>query len=325
MVNKKETMIWILYAALLVVLFLASSTDLIIKEQKTEVYQLSVIIEDSRDENYTNFRKVMDQAAMELNADVSFITLYEPNNLKQQIELLMREKQDGAGALVVSPVDDAALVDAVSQNKIDVPVVFVNAEMTGGRIAASISPDYVQMGKQLADVIGSWHEKDVPVYLFGEAKRDRITKLFESGVRSGMEAAGYRVTLFEKRQEGEYRRTIEQLVYPGCEHGVIVALDQAALVETAAVLADSSVYTSYVEGLYGRGTSLTILNDLDRGLIKGVCVTDDFAAGYCSVKMAVELMTNQSVKEEEIWQESYYIEKSDLHRPEFEKMLYPIE
>lgn len=325
MVNKKEKMIWILYAAFLVVLFLASSTDLIIKEQKTEVYQLSVIIEDSRDDDYTNFRKGMDQAAMELNADVSFITLYEPDNLKQQIELMVREQQEGAGAMVVSPVDESALVEAVSQCKIDVPLVFVNAEKLGRRIKASISPDYVQMGKQLAEAIAGYHDKNVPVYLFGEKDRDRITKLFESGVRSGLETTGYQVTLFEKKQEGEYRRTMEQLIYPGCKRGVIVALDQTALVETAEVLAGSSIYASYVEGLYGRGTSQTILNDLDRGLIKGICVTDDFAAGYRSVKTVVELMMNQEVEDEAILQESYYIEKADLRRPKFEKMLYPIE
>lgn len=324
MLEKKEKIIWILYAAVLVLLFLASSTDLIIKEQKNEVFKLSVIIEDSRDDNYTNFRKGMDQAAMELNADVSFITLYEADHAQQQIELMLREKQDGAGALIVSPVDDTALIHAVDEKKIDVPLVLINTEMRGEQFAASVSMDYVEMGRMLAQKIAERHEANGPIYLFGETNRDRITTLFERGVRSGLEESGFRVTLFEKHQEGEYRKTIEQLVYPGCEHGVIVALDQAALIETAAVLADSGVYASYVDGLYGRGTSLTILNDLERGLISGICVTDDFAVGYSSVKTAVELITKQFVDEtfEPI---CYYIEKADLHTPKFEKMLYPIE
>lgn len=324
MLSKKEKMIWLLYAVFLVLLFLASSTDLIIKEQENEVFRLSVIIEDSRDDNYTNFRKGMDQAAMELNADVSFITLYEADDAGQQVELMLREKQEGAGALILSPVDDAALFQAVEEHKFDIPIVLINTEMTGDRFAAVLSADYTAMGRMLAQKIAENHRDQVPVYLFGEKKRDRITQLFEAGVRDGLEQAGFSVRLFEKNQGGEYRRAIEQLVYPGGEPGVIVALDQAALMEAAVVLADSGVYASYVEGLYGRGTSLTILNDLERGLIRGVCVTDDFAAGYGSVKAAVASMTNRPF-DENFQSRCYYIEQSDLHKPEFEKMLYPIE
>lgn len=324
MLNKKEKMIWILYAALLVVLFLASSTDLIIKERKQEIYQISVIIEDSSDENYTNFRKGMEQAALEFHADVSFIALYEADNLEQQVERILREKQDGAGALIVSPVDDLALMNAVSDGKVALPLVFINTDMTGEAVSASISVDYTEMGKLLARKLEERHETTIPVYLFGDKKRNRITKLFENGVLSELEQAGYEVRLFEKQAEGEYRKAIEALVYPDCEHGVIVALDQTALKETASILADSSVYASYVDGLYGRGTSLEILNSLDLGLIRGICVTDDFAQGYRSVKTAVELMTNQSAGDGML-QEIYYIEKEDLYTPAFEKMLYPIE
>lgn len=324
MLSKKEKIIWILYAAFLVLLFLASSTDLIIKEQENEVFRLSVIIEDSRDDNYTNFRKGMDQAAMELNADVSFITLYEADDAKQQVELMLREKQDGAGALIVSPVDDAILFQAVEEHKLDIPIVLLNTEMTGDRFAAVLLADYTSMGRVLAQKIAENHRSDIPVYLFGEKKRDRITQLFEAGVREGLEQVGFSVRLFEKNQDGEYRRAIEQLVYPGGENGVIVALDPSALIESAAVLGDSGVYCSYVEGLYGRGTSLTILNYLERGLIRGICVTDDFATGYGSVKAAVECMTKRS-SNEDFQSRCYYIEQSDLHKPEFEKMLYPIE
>ncbi|MFR5732702.1 MAG: hypothetical protein ACLUD2_12900 [Clostridium sp.] len=46
----------------------------------------------------------MDRAAIELNADVSMITLYEGGDASQQIERMAREQQDGARALIVMPV-----------------------------------------------------------------------------------------------------------------------------------------------------------------------------------------------------------------------------
>ena len=95
--NRKVKFLWILYGMVLAVLFLLSSTDLIIKEEAAEVYPVSVIIGDTSDENYVNFRKGMERAAIELNGDVSFITLYEKGSAVQQRELILRELADGAG------------------------------------------------------------------------------------------------------------------------------------------------------------------------------------------------------------------------------------
>lgn len=325
MSRSKERIIWILYAAFLVFLFLLSSTNLIIKEQEHEVYRLSVIVEDERDDNYINFRKGMDLAASEHNADVSFITLYEKDHARQQMDMMLREQQDDAGALIVSPVDVKAVLEAVGTDQIQIPVVFLNAEQAGGQIAASITTDYEAMGKLLAEQVAARHGNETPVYLFGEPQRNSMATRFETGIRTELEARGYEVTAYGRQDDRSYRRAIEELVYPGCDNAVIIALEPESLSETAAILSDSSVYASYVEGLYGRGTNLSILNDLDRGLIRGVCVTDDFAAGYQSVEIAVELIRHQGSVRKLAEQAFYYIEKEDLRLPEYEKMLYPIE
>jgi len=77
MIGKKSRILILFYILVLVVLFLMCSTDLIIREPEKGVYEVAVIIEDVRDDNYGNFRKGMDRAAVEFNADVRFITLYE--------------------------------------------------------------------------------------------------------------------------------------------------------------------------------------------------------------------------------------------------------
>ena len=66
------------------------------------------------------------------------------------------------------------------------------------------------------------------------------------------------------------------------------------------------------------------MNYLDRGVISGLSVTDDFSTGYLSVRRAVEILSNQKTEGATVL-ESYYIRKEDLRSPEFEKMLYPIE
>lgn len=78
--SNREKVLWCIAAGLLVFLFLLSSTDLIIKEKKREVYPISVIVEDVNDEYYVNFKKGMDKAAEKYQADVNFITLYRAEN-----------------------------------------------------------------------------------------------------------------------------------------------------------------------------------------------------------------------------------------------------
>ncbi len=102
--TKQEKILWVILPVVLVILFLLSSTDLIIKEKKTVIYPISIIISDTSDDYFANFRKGVDKAAEEYNVDVSFITLYEKGDQDQQLELEKREINDGALAVVLVPV-----------------------------------------------------------------------------------------------------------------------------------------------------------------------------------------------------------------------------
>lgn len=324
MITRREKLLWICYAAVLVLLFLLSSTDLIIKERKTEVYPLSVIIEDTSDENYVNFRKGMDRAAIELNADVSFITLYEENNQQQQLEMMAREQQDGAKAMIVIPVDGENLEEAIGQMRPAVPLVLVNSDISSEKAAASVTVDYFEMGEKLAKQVVKRHGSHASIYLFGGMQENTVTRQFEEGIRSVLLDAGSQIVRIEKQDGDTFKRAMEEHGNLKNENMVVIALNQTSLAETASLLSEDSQYEASVAGLYGRGTTIPILNYLDRGVISGICVTDDFSAGYLSVKRAVEAVTRR-MEEEKTLLESYYIEKADLRRTQYEKMLYPIE
>lgn len=322
--TRKEQILWMIYACVLVLLFLLSSTDFIIKEREIEVYPISVIIEDSKDDYYVNFKKGMDQAAVELNADVSFITLYESGSVSQQKDMIVREQQDGAKALVVVPVEEKAVLDMLAENRLSGPLVLYKTSLSGDKVSATVSTDYYAMGRTLAGQVIREQPKELPVYLFGRENQDEAGVQVQDGLISVLEEAGYRTVLYRRQGDDFFRKTIEELVYPGSQKVVVVALDPESLTETAAILSDSSVYASYVGGLYGRGATIPILNYLDRGLINGICVTDEFGAGYLTVKKAVEAITGRGVQEH-VELESHYITKADIRKPEYEKMLYPIE
>ena len=94
---KREKILLCIGAVFLVLLFLLSSTDLIIKERAVQIDSISVILSEDTDDYYQNFRKGMEKAATDLRSDVRLITLYDQKDQEQQIELAAREIRWGWG------------------------------------------------------------------------------------------------------------------------------------------------------------------------------------------------------------------------------------
>ena len=319
MIGRSGKVMIVLYIVCLVVLFLMCSTDLIIREPERQIYQIAVIIEDVRSDNYSNFRKGMDLAVAELNADVQLITLYEKLDVKEQMDLMDREQQDGTDALIVVPVEE----EQVSAKQMTIPVILMRAGVAEAAGAGNVIVDHEKMGELLAREILEEQPADVPVYVLTDpAGQSDMDRLFLKGSDAVFQEAGRSV---QRIVRGEEERFFTMLEQPGAEAQkvVILAENQDILTEAAGVMAGSEAVADAVGGLYGRGTTMAILNYLDRGVITGICVTDEFSVGYYSVREAVRAL--EGAGSVPTVMESYYIEKKDLRDPAFEKMLFPIE
>lgn len=311
-----------LYMVFLLVLFLMCSTDLIIREPEKEIYQVTVIIEDVRDDQYSNFRKGMDQAAMEFNADVRFVTLYEKLDAAQQIELIEREQQDGADALIIVPVDESMVAEALKQ--IGIPAVLLSSAEPKSLTAKTIVVDYEKMGEELAGQALAQEQNGCPILLLTDSESSSAAgRCFLEGIEKRLqkEAREFQRVNWEPK---EFLNTLNEIQAAAGQRVVILAESPEILTEAAGLLADEPVLEQRIEGLYGRGGTMTILNELDRGLITGVCVTDDFSRGYSGVRLAVE--AQEGPKSPEMLEtDFYYIEKQDLRNPAYEALLFPIE
>ena len=73
----------------------------------------------------------IDQAALDMNVDISFITLSEENNLEEQEKLIKREIDDGVDALIIAPVDSEKMSNAIKSAKEKVPVVLIDSTIQG--------------------------------------------------------------------------------------------------------------------------------------------------------------------------------------------------
>lgn len=322
--SNREKFLWGAFAGVLVMLFLLSSTDLIIKERKREVYPISVIISDTSDAYYTNFRKGMDKAAENLQADVSFITMYEANNVEEQIELLQREVRDGARAIILAPVNETEIIMELDQLSASCPIILLGSSTASDSIIVTIGIDGYETGKRLAMEIVNKESKDIPVWLLSEGLSYTGNRDLYDGIRSVLEEYGFTYHLIEKSGKDFLKKSIEETIFSGCDENILVGLDVESLEEAADTLRESSVYRQQATELYGIGSTISVLRYLDEGIVKGIMVSNCYDEGYTSVRRAVEAIQGMRLNDQ-IVSETFYIERENLRDPEYEKLLYPIE
>lgn len=303
MTQMKERLFWGMCLIAVLVLFILSSTDLVLKEEKTKVYTMSVILDEENDRNYTNLKRGMEHAAIEYQIDISFISLYNDYDSKQQIELIERELQADVEALVIYPVNQSSILKLLDDMVIEIPFVLLNDPLPGEQITSSVYHSDYQMGSILARNMEA--DSDEVVYVYGEQHMQEDEQEFLDGISATLDHNINMITNIQSFQEL-------------ATNSKVIALNQDELSLLAKENEDKRIL------LYGKGTSLELLNYLEDGQIQGLCVTDDFLKGYESVRYARLAIENANIPFE-LELDSYYIGKEDLITKQFEKMLYPIQ
>ena len=322
MLNKGK-ILWCIWAGILVLLFLMSSTDLIIKEKKIEVYPISVIIEGDNDDYYVNFKKGMDQAAVEFHGDVSFITLYADHDQAQQMELVKREIRDGARAVILAPVKPEEAVRKLEDMNPGCPVILLGQSPDERGDLDTIGVDGREIGRLLGEA-ASKAPRDVPVYLFCRGLDYGNSARVYEGVRTVLDAQGYHYRLIERKDQDTYRQAIQETDSIGGGRITIIALDVQSLDQATRILEENTIYQGRVAGLYGAGSTTSLLRALDQGVITGLTAYNQFDEGYLSVKQAVEAIQGTRQKQQTML-EAIYVDEDKLRDKTYEKMLYPIE
>lgn len=322
--SNREKISWCVAVAFLVLLYLLSSTDLIIKEKEKEICRVSVIIDNVNDNYYGNFREGMETAEKKYQADVNFITLYAENDEEQQEDLIVREVKDGTNAIILAPVREDLAAMRLDEISPGCPVVFLGSSMISSSVTSAISVDRYETGKTLGEQITANEDPGRLICLFTEGLSYTGNRDVYDGLRSVLDRAGFQIRLIEKRSADTYRTAIEETVYPENGDFLAVGMDVGTLSDLADILEGSSVYREHVTALYGIGSTTALLNQIDKGIVKGLMAWNRFDEGYLSVEMAVQAAGGER-QEKQITLTPEYIDEEILKNGIFEKMLYPMQ
>ena len=252
------------------------------------------------------------------------INLYEKDNLAQQMELVRREAADGAGAVILEPVDELECRQYLEENTYGTPIILLGELSPDEEVKGAVHMDWTAAGRKLGEAITAEQSPDLPVWIFADNPYIGKAGEMKQGLTEVLEKQGFSYTIVPRGTDDTYRSVIEKTVYPGSGTAVVAALDFASTAEAAEIVGGSSVYGKYISGLYGVGMMPSLLDQLDKGTIRGLVVTNQFDAGYFAVKKAVQAIEKEQERSQ-LSLESYYIEKDELRSKKYEKMLYPID
>lgn len=302
----------------LCVLFLLLTMDPVRSAQPQRLLEISVLYRQSDASTWSVVRQGMEQAALDLNAELRFLTITGQDPAAEQQELLERETETGTDAVLLIPADREALADTVLRiTSSGTPVVTLESDMSDAGASAYIGADNVALGDALGRAALNGAPEGSLVILLDTAGdtgiKDRIdtaeTILKEAGRRI------YRCTpLRGETVTAALERTLSAMTA-----AAVVAFDAADLEQAADFLSGRE----WAPLLYGAGSTATVAAYLEQSTILSIVAQNDFATGYLAVGAAVQAAQGQRTFQVDPL-EFAVVRQENMYDPENQKLLFPV-
>lgn len=315
--KHKNNILYVIAMIVLVALYLISSTDLVYKEQENDIYQISVILNETSDTIFENIKLGMKQVDREWTTEVNIVTLYEANHAKQQIDLIEREVKNGAEAIILFPVEAQLTSQYLMEKKWNIPIVCVGTQLDQSVVDVWIHGDEMIRSKEIGRKIIEDGMKHVYT-LAPKVERNNTGQRLEVLKEILGEEAIVLEPLYYDTEE-ELATLITKLNEENKGEGLI-ALDTTSL---SLLMDQYRVLEQQNLQIYGIGYTNSLLSDLEKGHIRALSIHNDYDLGYLSLVSAVTLLHHQKVPYDQMVIGGL-ITKENMYGNLYEKILFPI-
>ncbi|MEQ2442916.1 substrate-binding domain-containing protein [Pseudoflavonifractor sp. CLA-AP-H29] len=275
--------------------------------------ELSVIFREADTALWSNTRLGMEQAAGDLGAELRFLTLTRTGDGAEQTELLRREADGGAGALVVVPADPENLKLQLSETVGSCPVVSIESPLEGAGLV--VAPDNEALGRELAEaVLEDW--RGGMVLLLDTAVGSTGVAARLDGAEAVLTAAG--VPVFRQTAAPGRLAAGLRVLSSVQKAEAIMAFDPYATEQTIRAVEAGGLG----QLVYGVGVSTYVVGALERGSAAAVAAWSDYAAGYLAAEGAIRLARGEAYTAEEL--PFTVVRGEDIYEADNQKLLFPV-
>ncbi|WP_343246957.1 substrate-binding domain-containing protein [Diplocloster hominis] len=319
MLEKIEKYGMLIMGIILLLLFLLSSTDLIWKENRSEVSRISIVIDDTDDSAWTNFKKGMDQAAARYQVEISFATLYDTNGYSSQQEQIQREIEDGTDAMVIAPFDAENIARYLDETALSIPVEAIISDIPSEKTGLNLIIDSYQMGYEMGGRILDDSSQVQKVIAVTSNKNKESAETYYQGLMGRLQEADIPVTLKEVKSEQEVQDLFDASNPEKMQ--VMVGTDATVLNRICGEAVKRQMEKLQ---LYGNGYTNRTLRYMEEDRIQALTICNDYNLGYLCLENMVYLLRKENRKGRQM-QPFYLIGPEELNSTEYQYVLYPIE
>ena len=308
----------------LIVLFLLlvilwSAFNLLRQDGERPMHRVSVIIEDSANERWTSFRLGIDQAAREYGIDVTISASADFQSLEEQKKLLGQEVAGGTEAMILSLYDSEGTDDLLEGLPEDMNIVLTGTDgIRQGSASgmAAVIPSGLEMGEALGRMLlDTGAQNPAVAVVTGNLARYTEAEILR-GLTDTLEAGGGSVMMLSAGAMEE-----EELLDQAADLDLIAVLEDSLLARAAALSETRGLPRGK---LFGVGCSPSNISFLDRGVISGMVIPNEFTMGYQSLALLARRFQNDIQVMEDIRIDFACVLSDQVHDPANEKLLFPL-
>lgn len=246
--------------------------------------KISVIIQNSDDNQWDAFKYGLKMAAEDRDMEIFVASTEGTLTVEEEKNIIESEIDNGADAVIVQPIPGAESEKMLKKFQKKIPVMLmdgIESDNKNGRKLSTVGPDNYIMGKALAKEMLIDYNKNIKgktIGIFSEKEKSGASRERERGVLDVLKNTGAEILWSVSGELEEYG---EEFLEAQRKVDLVVALDDSSLTIAGKCASMNNLHGAVV---YGIGNSTDAIYYLDTGFTECLIVPDDFSAGYQSVE-----------------------------------------
>lgn len=277
--------------------------------------EMSVILRETDSAATSTIRQGMEQAAADLNVELRFLAPSMNNSADEQAQLLEREVESAAAAVLLFPADRTVLAAAVEAAASRAALVTLESDMTEQGARACVSVNNAALGEALGRAAINGVPAGGTVLLLDSLPGDNGIRARLDAAAAFLEAEGRQVRICQWTVAGT---PLQDALETG-DIGAVVAFEATALAAAAEL---ARTYPDFPL-LYGAGSTAAIAAGLERGRIATIAAENVFSAGYLAVEAAAAAARHEALAEMPALSFSM-IRQETMYDDDNQKLLFPV-
>lgn len=263
-------------------------------------------------------------AAKEAGATIDIQGPLEETDADTQVRLLRDALAARPSSVVVAPVDDPRVSEAVQAIRhAGIRVVVIDMPLQSGTAPVSVLNDHREAGRQAGESAAELTGERPNVAIVSDFERSRVSGEREAGVREAVNSypgGATEIYYCEDSEDKAYDIMKAVLVMPEPPNAV-VALNETAALGAARAIGEAGDQRIKLIGFDSSVYEIRLLED---GVMSALIVQKPFNMGYLGVKAALKRAEPRGASRIS-YTDSIVVTKSNMYAPENQKLLFPFD